>query len=223
MHFCLNDRGKNILPMTAILFIALFSCTMMYGCVSGTEHQKLKTQYAALEKQNKELADRVKTLEEDNTKFKEKTDLQIEEIGALKRRLTDAGIAETTEEQSFETCKENLKKIAQALKLYAADNGGSYPKKMEKISPNPKYLEFIPTCPSMMKDTYSDGYEVSKDKKAFTVYCQGEGHLNILVKENYPQYSSASGVLVEKETKKPSEDEEDEEEPAPSPSPGKGK
>lgn len=203
-----SDKWKYVLCIT--LLIIYLSCALISGCVSGSEHSKLKEQYVALEKERDQLKEKVKTLEQDNAMFKARIGEQIEEIGALKRRLTDAGIAETPEEGNFEICKDNLKKIAQALKLYATDNGGLYPKRLDKISPNPKYLEFIPTCPAVTKDTYSDGYEVAKDRKAFTVYCVGNNHGNIMIKENFPQYSSASGVLVEMEKKKPSNEDEEE-------------
>ncbi len=121
--------------------------------------------------------------------------------------MTDAGIAETTEEGNFDICKENLKNIATALKLYGADNKGIYPRKLGKVFPNPKYLDFIPTCPSVSKDTYTDGYTVAADRKSFTVYCLGKNHTNVKVKGNFPQYNSTSGLVVEKMEEKKPDDE----------------
>lgn len=204
-------NGRNYIWLICVAFVAFLSFSIIAGCGSGKEFQKLQDQYATVEKERNELKKRAQTLEEENATLKKQIDGQIEEIGALKRRLTDAGLSETPDEANFEVCKKNLKDIATALKLYATDNGGLFPKNLEKISPNPKYLEFIPTCPSVTRDTYSIGYEVTKDKKLFTVSCEGHNHAKILIKEGFPKYSSVTGVLVEKDVKK--ETSEDEEEP----------
>ncbi|MDQ7823559.1 MAG: hypothetical protein RDV48_12240 [Candidatus Eremiobacteraeota bacterium] len=180
------------------------------GCGDKKALDQAQTEIAKLQKENGEQKSKIDLLEKDNAKMNEDIKKNIEEIGALKRRLTDAGVATTPEEGAFDICKENLKKIAMAIRLYAADNNKLVPKKLNIISPNPNYLEFIPTCPSVTKDTYTDGYEVSKDKKTYTVYCSGKNHENVSVKENYPQYSSVKGISVEREQKgQKNEDDED--------------
>jgi hypothetical protein len=211
-------RKRNSMLLAACLLVALLWSVLISGCGGGPELQKAKVELAGAQKEKDNLSNQVKSLEEENTKLKAKIEEQIESIGALKRRMTDAGIAETPEEGNFDACKENLKKIAQALKMYSSDNKGLFPKKLEKICPDPRYLEFIPTCPSVSKDTYSAGYEVSEDRKAYTVSCLGKNHEKLFIKENYPEYSSVLGVLVEKEERKEPSEEEEEASPSPSPS-----
>jgi len=198
-------RSRIVLLFLIVVFAAT---VVLCGCGNSKAYEEARQQVAKLESENKTLKDRVKTLEDESKKLTDDNKKYIDDIGALKRRLTDAGIAETPEQGAFDTCKENLKKIATALELYASDNKGAFPKKLAKMCPNPKYLEFIPTCPSVTKDTYSDGYDLSKDKKSYTVYCLGKNHENVSVKENFPAYNKTSGLVVEnlkKEEKKEDE------------------
>ncbi|MHC9538826.1 MAG: hypothetical protein AB9903_04850 [Vulcanimicrobiota bacterium] len=199
-------RKSRILSLFLVVVFA--AAVVLCGCGNSKAYDEAKQQLAKLQSENQTLKDRVKTLEDENKKLTDDNKKGIEDLGALKRRLTDAGIAETPEQGNFDTCKENLKKVATALELYASDNKGAFPKKLAKMCPNPKYLEFIPTCPSVSKDTYSDGYDLSKDKKTYTVYCLGKNHENVFVKENYPAYNKTAGLEVEnikKEDKKEDE------------------
>lgn len=199
-------RKSRILSLFLVVVFA--AAVVLCGCGNSKAYDEAKQSLAKLQSENQTLKDRVKTLEDENKKLTDDNKKGIEDLGALKRRLTDAGIAETPEQGNFDTCKENLKKIATALELYASDNKGAFPKKLGKMCPNPKYLEFIPTCPSVSKDTYSDGYDLSKDKKAYTIYCLGKNHENVFVKENYPAYNKTAGLEVEnikKEDKKEDE------------------
>ncbi len=199
-------RRRRILSL--LLLIVFATTVVLCGCGNSKAYEDAKQQVAKLQSENQTLKDRVKTLEDENKKLTDESKKSIDDIGALKRRLTDAGIAETPEQGNFDTCKENLKKIATALELYASDNKGAFPRKLQKMCPNPKYLEFIPTCPSVNKDTYSDGYELSKDKKAYTVYCLGKNHENVSVKENYPAYNKTAGLEVENVKKEEKKEDE---------------
>jgi cell division protein FtsB len=206
MPFVISGRVK---ALSAILGMFILLCFMAItcGCASQNELNKSKDELAKVKAEFDKTKARLDVIEKENTRLKDENQKMIDEVGALRRRMTDAGIAETPEVANFDACKENLKKIAQAIKLYAADNAGVSPKKLSKIFMNSKYLEVIPTCPAATKDTYSDGYEVSNDKKSFTVYCCGKNHINIKVKPDYPQYSSTGGMLVEKQEANKPDDE----------------
>jgi len=65
-------------------------------------------------------------------------------------------------------CEENERNLATALELYYADNDGSYPMKLQKLTPT--YLKSIPTCPSGGARDHSDHvvyhyhYDIVKNK-----------------------------------------------------------
>lgn len=90
-------------------------------------------------------------------------------------------------------CKSNLKNIATALEMYAYDNKGEFPSKVDQVTPN--YLKVIPTCGSAGENTYM--YARGEDPATFTMYCRGRNHRKIYGPraENYPQYSSSQGLL----------------------------
>ena len=199
-------RARHLFVAISLIALFIFTASSLSGCAVG-ELKKTQQELTKTKDDNDVMKTRIKSLEEETTKLREENDKVREENAALKRRMTDAGIAETTEEGNFDICKENLKKIATAVRLYGADNKGIYPKKLSKVFPNPKYLELIPTCPSVSKDTYTDGYVVTTDRKSFTVYCMGKNHSNVKVKGNFPQFSSTQGLVVEKEEEKKKDDE----------------
>lgn len=176
----------------------LFSALALGGCGGGGADE-LKAQNDAL---NKELTAAKQSIEQKDREIeslRQEVAQGAEVQSALRTRLKDAGLSENPAEGALNDCKENLKKIALGLRLYAADHGKKYPKNMSEISVNPNYLEFMPTCPAASKDTYSSGYKVSKDFKEFQVYCLGHYHANVHVKANYPEFSSKDGLAVEKE------------------------
>ncbi|MCD4786253.1 MAG: ankyrin repeat domain-containing protein [Candidatus Eremiobacteraeota bacterium] len=91
----------------------------------------------------------------------------------------------------FTQCQSNLKNIGTALEMYAHDNQGHYPPRLSHISP--KYLESIPVCIAVKRDTYSNSYQVSSDAETFTVYCEGHHHSGAGIEPNCPQYNSTYG------------------------------
>lgn len=101
-------------------------------------------------------------------------------------------------------CKSNLKNLATALEMYAADNfalGGPtgiekrslYPHSLGALTPN--YLKIIPNCPSAGKDSYSSTYQRAEHPEAFTVRCAGKNHAEANTPADYPQYSSYQGLV----------------------------
>ena len=90
-------------------------------------------------------------------------------------------------------CKSNLKSIATATEMYGSDNVGRYPTNISQL--NPQYLKAIPTCPSIGATTYSKGFVTVSNPDAFTIYCSGNNHGGVGDSSNYPQYTSAQGLL----------------------------
>ncbi len=99
-------------------------------------------------------------------------------------------------------CQSNCKNIGAALKIYADDNKGSYPAKLQMLTPD--YLRTIPTCSGYetkielirrKRPTYCDSYTVSDDFRAYTFYCGSMDHHLVGVPDNYPQYNSQNGLI----------------------------
>ncbi len=92
-------------------------------------------------------------------------------------------------------CKEAIKFVGVALKMYAEDNKGRYPEKLSQLVPG--YLQKIPECPSAGKDTYSNSYSAKTAPPSCLIYCNGAWHKEMGLPENFPQYSSAKGLRTE--------------------------
>ena len=95
-------------------------------------------------------------------------------------------------------CKSNCKNLATALEMYAEDNAGLYPDRLEKLIPG-NYLRTIPTCPAAGKMTYTD-YQVSRKRTNFRFACVGNNHANAYTGfdkdcENFPAYSAQIGLV----------------------------
>ncbi len=96
----------------------------------------------------------------------------------------------------LEQCQFNIKNIATALEMWASDNRGRYPRSISEVAPH--YLKVIPTCPVAGRDTYQNTYRVSTSPDIYTFFCQGHHHKNEGLPENFPFYSSFSGMLLDK-------------------------
>lgn len=100
----------------------------------------------------------------------------------------------------YTQCQANCKNIGTALEMYSTDNSGNYPKSSDfgtKLTSD--YLRQIPTCASAGTDTYSAGYTSSITPDAYTFYCEGAtNHKAVGVEANYPQYTSAAGLIPKK-------------------------
>ena len=93
-------------------------------------------------------------------------------------------------------CKSNLKNLGTALEMYSTDNAGRYPTSLGPLTPN--YLKRMPICPSANSDTYSSSYQFAANPDAYSFFCQGLHHGEAGLKENFPQYNSYYGLVLEK-------------------------
>lgn len=92
-------------------------------------------------------------------------------------------------------CRSHLHEIGLALDMYATDNGGRYPVGLPDLVP--RYLKVMPTCPGPGDAfaPYTSGYAAAHAPDAYTVVCHGHYHANAGQGENFPQYTSARGLL----------------------------
>ncbi len=88
-------------------------------------------------------------------------------------------------------CKSNLKNIGTALEMYSTDHAGLYPPSPALLLPN--YLKTIPTCPSVGWVTYR--FQMASQPDLYTVVCDGCNHSAAGIQGNYPQYTSATGLI----------------------------
>ncbi|MDQ7822312.1 MAG: serine/threonine-protein kinase [Candidatus Eremiobacteraeota bacterium] len=87
-------------------------------------------------------------------------------------------------------CEENLRNLAAAIELYAADTKGRYPDDLSKLKG--RFKEGLPACPSAGSKEYA--YEVGRGPAAYTIWCSGSAHEAAGVKPGFPQYSSVRGL-----------------------------
>lgn len=186
--------------------VAIVLCLFATGC-NNNNASVLESENATLKSQISLKDAEITTLKKQNEDLEKKLKDMTEEKSRLARMLTDAGLSTNPEEISFNECRENLKKISVGLKLYSADHKGTYPKKLSEISPDPRYLDFVPTCPSASKDTYTSGYQPSRDLKSYKVCCLGHNHKSLMIKENNPSFDSVTGLQVERDTEIQQDDE----------------
>ena len=105
------------------------------------------------------------------------------------------GYLRSSAQAKYTLCQLNCKKIGDALKIYAGDNDGHYPERLEMLTP--KYLKIIPTCRSSRTNRgYIRSYRISLSSSAYSFYCEGVNHSDVGVGENYPQYNSANGLMA---------------------------
>jgi hypothetical protein len=95
-------------------------------------------------------------------------------------------------------CKSNCKNLATALEMYASDNSGYYPDRLEVLTTG-NYLKMIPTCPAAGRMTYTN-YEVSHKPQLFSFACCGNNHKRGYAgfagsSENYPRYHAEKGLI----------------------------
>lgn len=94
-------------------------------------------------------------------------------------------------------CKSNCKNIATALEMYASDNRGSYPSRLDKLTQG-NYLKVIPTCPAAGRSTY--GYHRSTEPETFRFVCSGNNHARAYTgfstsSNNFPRYDAEKGLI----------------------------
>jgi len=98
-------------------------------------------------------------------------------------------------------CESNLKNIGTLLELYSSEHGGDYPKSLRDIAP--RFIKVLPVCPAARRDTYTHSYHTSGDRKAYTVYCEGNNHRFYLKEHHanhaagFPEYDSFNGLITD--------------------------
>lgn len=98
------------------------------------------------------------------------------------------------EPSSLEVCRTAQKNLATNLEMYATDNQGRYPKKLEQLIP--LYMKSLPTCPAVLSVTYTD-YSCSLKPDNYSFSCVGDNHARQYGKPtpNYPRFNSMAGAL----------------------------
>ncbi len=100
-------------------------------------------------------------------------------------------------------CCSNLKNLATALQMYADDNEGFYPPRLEMITPN--YMTHLPACKAYeakydiitrKRPGYDETYWVNSNFTIYSCYCGSRDHKPDYVPDNYPQYSSIRGLTI---------------------------
>jgi len=91
-------------------------------------------------------------------------------------------------------CLSNERVIAESLEI-RKNTVGSYPERLETLEEEGRLRENV-VCPSNCK-TYFNKYEINDERDRFTVSCPGI-HYKLLdwMKEDYPQFSSATGLDI---------------------------
>lgn len=87
-------------------------------------------------------------------------------------------------------CRANLKNIGTAVEMYRTDNQYRSPKNLNSLVP--KYLPYLPVCPSAGAATYMFNADDGED--SYTVWCSGAFHADVTKKANFPQYDSVQGI-----------------------------
>ena len=89
-------------------------------------------------------------------------------------------------------CSQNLKNIATALEMYAADHQGHYPRELADLKSG-GYLRDIPRC--LDKDAYN--YRMNTRPDFFLLHCHSANHKADGSPLNFPQYDSSKGLRRE--------------------------
>ena len=108
----------------------------------------------------------------------------------------------------YTRCQSNLKNLGTALEMYSTDNEGLYPESLSQLTP--RYLKEIPRCfpgkhskkairiyKRLRKVNLGDyRYKRSHNMANYTIYCNSENHSQLGIKDDYPRYTSASGLTA---------------------------
>lgn len=77
--------------------------------------------------------------------------------------------------RNLPACRSNVHLLSIALEMYASDNDGRYPTRLEQLVLE-KHLTALPICPEAGFENYSATYQVRDQPDAFTVGCRGRHH-----------------------------------------------
>lgn len=118
--------------------------------------------------------------------------LPVENVEAAHGLMVNA--VESNKEKPVETCSQNVMSIASSATYYTYDHDGAYPKTLAELVPD--YLDEIPKCPAVDRDTYSQAYSVVGDNQGVKLYCKGHNHPEL--EDDKPLYdtSSEEGVVT---------------------------
>lgn len=104
-----------------------------------------------------------------------------------------------TKNINFLKCRSNCRSIGKALEKYAENNNDQFPDRLSDLVSG--YLERIPQCPSSKNNSYVKSYQVSSDKRTFSVYCAGKNHTDLFPSRienlvtDQPGYYSIYGLI----------------------------
>lgn len=89
-------------------------------------------------------------------------------------------------------CRQNLQNVATALQVYANGHDGQFCQELKTLVPD--HLKALPTCPAAGRDTFSPGYQLSKDGTTYTLLCRGRNHGPVGMQANEPWYVFGRGA-----------------------------
>ncbi|MCE1245181.1 MAG: hypothetical protein LWY06_00905 [Firmicutes bacterium] len=93
-------------------------------------------------------------------------------------------------------CISNIRNMATSLEQYKnEDHEGKYPDTLVAICP--RFIQSVPICPDAKRDTYTTGYEVSSDRKNYTLMCKGHNHADLGLPADMPYFNLQTGGLKE--------------------------
>ena len=95
---------------------------------------------------------------------------------------------------SMISCKSNVKNVATALRMYAQDNHGHYPERLQQLLPG-HYFKLLPTCPATATMSFTD-YHATTNPDRFSFSCGGDNHSKHYRRSspNYPRCDSTWGL-----------------------------
>lgn len=100
--------------------------------------------------------------------------------------------------QLARVCRQNVLKIAVALKAYSESGEGPYPESLSLLVP--EFLPELPTCPVAGEDTYSGAYRWNllynwePRSGVFELFCKGHFHRGAGWSEDEPFFNLDTGV-----------------------------
>lgn len=87
-------------------------------------------------------------------------------------------------------CQKNLTEVGTELKIYSTDNDGLFPGTLEQMDPDIRKRRCSHAGDAVC---FYGEYEVSADRKEYTLFCKGQYHRG---PPNYPQYTSRQGLIA---------------------------
>lgn len=90
-------------------------------------------------------------------------------------------------------CETNLRNMASALEVYAADNDKKFPTDLTALTP--ACIQSVPTCPSAgSSQPYVSGFSSTVIPANYTLTCQGSYHFDLGLPADAPSFQYGSGL-----------------------------